>query len=135
MPLATKRKARKPTSAMRIAVMPTLMAAPVGFILAPRSPLARRGHVVVTRLGGRALEANGARHLDELAHERQAAALDVLRRTRDHDFAFVQHGNPVCDAERRRHVVTDDDAGHPRFVGDVPYHVVDVLRRYGIESR
>src|SRR5689334_20461739 len=103
MPLATKRKVRKPMSAMTSAVMPTLIAADVGFIVAPRarsSATRRRGVVVVGHLV-MPLEGDRARHLDELAHERQLRLLELFGRARDRDLALVEHRDAIGDAEGR----------------------------------
>ena len=60
--------------------------------------------------------------------------MSIGRAALDDDLAPVEHRDAVGDAEGRRHVVADDDAGHAGLFRDVADHVVDVLGGDRVEA-
>ena len=94
MPLATKRKARKPISAMTIAVMPTLIAAEVGFTCCP----AWSG--VVAGVAAASVELTVPDISTNSRTNGSLRAQDLVGQAGHGDLALVEHRDAVARCER-----------------------------------
>ena len=71
--------------------------------------------------------------MDELLDDRVSRIPDFVGRPHFKNNPLVEHGDPVCDLVGTRHVVGDDDRGHPHIPLEHIDEIVDGVRPDGIE--